>query len=75
MKTAEALYQQYGRKHPPLVDVARDYLGITSAQEVGKRALRNELGGIKGFKMGGKKSPWLCDIEQVAEVLDRLAKG
>lgn len=75
MKTVDALFQQYGRKHPPLIQVARDFLGINDEHEISKRAYKNELGGIKAFRLGSNKSPWLCDIEQVAQVLDDKSKS
>lgn len=75
MKTVETLYQQYGRKYVFLNDIARDYLGINDSTAVGRRALQNDLYGIKPFRLGNRKSPWLCDIEQVAKVLDRIANS
>ena len=74
MKTIDALYQQYGKKYPPLIDVARDFLGLNDEADISKRALRNDLGGIRAFRMGSRKSPWLCDIEQLAEVLEHKSR-
>lgn len=74
MKTAEALYQEFGTKHPRLIDVASKYLGITDESVVSKRALKGDLGGIKPFRLGTRKSPWLCDVDQLADVLDRVVK-
>lgn len=75
MKTVDALFQQYGKKHPALTDVARDFLGLNDEKDISKRALKNDLGGIRAFRMGSQKSPWLCDIEQIAQVLDEKMKG
>lgn len=75
MKTVDALYRQYGKKFPPLMDVARDFLGLNDEADISKRALKNDLGGIRAFRMGSRKSPWLCDIEQIAQVLDEKMKG
>ncbi len=75
MKTADALFQQYGKKHPPLVDIARDYLGITDPYVISRKAAKNDLGGIKAFRLGSNASPWLCDIDQLAKILDEKAKS
>jgi len=38
-------------------------------------AHRNELGGIKAFKLrDSSKAPWLVDIEQLATVLDERSR-
>lgn len=75
MKTADALLKQYGSKHPKLVEVARDYLGLSEEAVVNRRAAKGQLGGIRAFRLGSNKSPWLVDIEQVAEVLDAKSRG
>ncbi len=75
MKTSEALFKQYGKKFVALVDIAPEYLGINDPTRISKLAHRNELGGIRAFRLGSNQSPWLVDIDQLAEVLDRQARG
>lgn len=74
MKTAEALFKQYGKKFVELEIIAAEYLGVTEAKTISRMAHRNELGGIKAFRLGTSKSPWLVDIEQLADVLDAKAR-
>jgi hypothetical protein len=38
-------------------------------------AIKNELGGIKAFRLGSTKSPWLVDIDQLADVLDSRSRS
>lgn len=75
MKTADALFKQYGKKFVPLVQIAEEYLGVNDAHVISKRAHRNELGGIRAFRMGSNQSPWLVDIEQLADVLDSRSRS
>ncbi len=75
MKTADALFKQYGKKFVPLVQIAEEYLGIDDAYVISRKAHRNELGGIRAFRMGSERSPWLVDIEQLADVLDSRARS
>jgi hypothetical protein len=65
LKTAEALFKQYGK----------NYLGITDKKTLSKMAHRNDLGGIKAFRLRGNGSPWLVDIEQLASVLEQKARN
>jgi hypothetical protein len=75
LKTAEALFKQYGKKFVELELVAPDYLGITDKKTLSKMAHRNDLGGIKAFRLRGNGSPWLVDIEQLASVLEQKARN
>lgn len=75
MKTSEALFKQYNKKFVPLVQISTEYLGISDPSVISKMATKNELGGIKAFRMGSAKSPWLVDIEQLADVLDRHSRS
>jgi hypothetical protein len=75
MKTSEALFKQYNKKFVPLLQISTEYLGISDASVISKMALKNDLGGIKAFRMGSTKSPWLVDIEQLADVLDSRSRS
>jgi len=75
MKTSEALFKQYNKKFVPLLQISTEYLGISDASVISKMALKNDLGGIKAFRMGSAKSPWLVDIEQLADVLDSRSRS
>ena len=75
MKTSEALFKQYNKKFVPLLQISTEYLGISDPCVISKMAIKNELGGIKAFRMGSAKSPWLVDIEQLADVLDRHSRS
>ncbi|MGZ8164115.1 MAG: pyocin activator PrtN family protein [Methylobacter sp.] len=74
MKTIDALFAQYGKKFVPLEIIAADFLGVTEPKTISRLAHRNELGGIKAFRLGSTKSPWLVDIEQLADVLDAKSR-
>jgi hypothetical protein len=74
MKTVDALFQQYKKKFVELDIIAADFLGVTEAKTISRLAHRNELGGIKAFRLGSSKSPWLVDIEQLADVLDNKSR-
>ena len=75
MKTSEALFKQYGKKFVPLRQLAEEYLGITDEYSLSKKALKNDLNGIRAFRIGSSKSPWVVDIEQLADVLDSKSRG
>lgn len=74
LKTEDALFKQYGKKHVPLEVVAQDYLGITDKKTLSKMAHRNDLGGLKAFRLRGSGSPWLIDISNLAQVLDEKSR-
>jgi hypothetical protein len=75
MKTIDALFSQYGKKFVELQIIAPEYLGITEPKTLSKMAHRNELGGIKAFKLrDSSKAPWLVDIEQLTTVLDERSR-
>ena len=74
MKTSEALFQQYGKKFVPLLQIAEEYLGITDAVYLSKKAHRNDLNGIRAFRLGSAKSTWMVDIDQLADLLDRRSR-
>ena len=76
MKTSEALFKQYGKKIIPLASIAEEYLGLSDPRTISRNATRNELAGIRAFKlMDSKSAPWLVDIDQLADVLDSRARG
>ncbi len=68
------LFQQYGKKFVPLETIAADFLGITDKKTISKMAHRDDLGGIKAFRLRGNGSPWLVDIADLALVLDRKSR-
>jgi len=73
-KTVDALFSQYKKKFVELEIIAPQYLGVTDKKTLSKMAHKNDLGGIKAFRIRGSGSPWLVDIEQLASVLDAKAR-
>jgi Pyocin activator protein PrtN len=72
--TAEILIQKYGSKHVHLLPIAEEYLGLHDIKTINRKAAKNDLGGIRPFRVRqSKDSPWIVDLEQVADVLDRKA--
>ena len=74
MKTSEALFQQYGKKFVPLIQIAEEYLGITDEYSLSKKAHKNDLNGIKAFRLGSAKSPCVVDIEKLEDLLDSKSR-
>jgi len=75
MKTSEALFRQYGKKFVPLQQISEEYLGITDAATLSKKAGKNDLNGIRAFRLGSAKSKWMVDIDQLADLLDSKSRG
>lgn len=75
IKTVDALFSQYQKKYVELEVIASEYLGITDKKTLSKMAHRGDLGGIRAFRMRGTGSPWLVDIEQLADVLDQKSRN
>jgi len=73
-KTVDALFAQYKRKFVELDVIGNDYLGISDKKTLSKMAHRNDLGGIRAFRMRGNGSPWLVDIDQLANVIDQKSR-
>lgn len=74
IKTVDALFAQYKKRFVELDIVGAEYLGITDKKTLSKMAHRGDLGGIRAFRMRGSGSPWLVDIEQLADVLDAKSR-
>lgn len=72
--TVEALFEQYKKRYVELTVIGPEYLGITDKKLLSKMAHRNDLGGIKAFRLRGRGSPWLVDIEQLAGVLEQKSR-
>lgn len=74
MKTVEALHQKYGDVFIPIERVAADYYGIDNETVAKNYAAKGKFPGLKPFRAGGSKSPWLVSIENLAEALDNQAR-
>lgn len=74
LKTEDALFKQYGKKFVELDAIGPEYLGITDKKTLSKMAHRNDLGGLKAFRLRGSGSPWLIDISDLAQVLDEKSR-
>lgn len=75
MKTVEFLFQKYGEKIVKLNVVAADFYGITDIYTANRMAERKQFPGLHPFRArDSKRSPWLVDIENLADALDNSAR-
>ena len=65
-----ALLAEYGTPHVPLIDVAKKYFGLDEPKAKHKAARADYPFPI--FRAGGQKSPWLVDIADLADYLDKV---
>lgn len=72
--TVDALFEQYKKRYVELDVIGPEYLGVNDRKTLSKLAHKNDLGGIKAFRLRGNGSPWLVDIEQLANVLEQKSR-
>lgn len=76
MKTVDALFQQFGKKFVPLEIVAPEFFGVTEPATISRMAASRKFGSLKPFRArDSNNSPWLVDIENLAQALDERARG
>lgn len=84
ISTGDSLYHKYGNeKIVPASLVLRDFLGLGDSEKplesktITQLIAKDKLAGIKALKLGagGSKAPYFVDVYQVAEVIDRRARG
>jgi len=69
--TFDILLAKHGARYVPLTEMG-EYFGIQDEQQLRLLALKNQLGGIRAFKLReSRKAPYLVDLENVADELDR----
>jgi hypothetical protein len=74
MKTEQILLNKFGDRYVPLEKVAPEYFGINDRRTILRMANRREFNGLVPFKAGiGERAPWLVDLVNLADVLDRRA--
>lgn len=64
-----ALLAEFGTAHVPIVEVARKYFGYEEKKAKGVAASGNFPFPV--FRAGGQKSPWLVDIADLADYIDK----
>ncbi|UOA08362.1 hypothetical protein [Methylobacter sp. S3L5C] len=71
MKTADALFQQYGKKFVSAEIVITEFWGYPCEAfgDITKLIGGNKLNGLKPFRAGKK---YIVDVEQLAGVLDSI---
>lgn len=72
MNTLDALIQKHGGPVARLDEVAEGYLGISS-RKAGELAAGNRLP-IPAHKLGSQKSPWMVNLADLADLIDRKAQ-
>lgn len=76
MKTAEILLQKYGDKFVPLERIAADYYAIDSKKNLTAYVANGAFPGLRPFRARpSSQSPWLVDIDNLAEALESRARG
>jgi Pyocin activator protein PrtN len=72
--TYEILLEKHGNRYVPIIEIG-EYFGVHDEKKLRVQAMSNKLSGIRAFKMrDSRKAPLLVDLENVADVLDRVAK-
>ena len=75
--TADILLEKYSKTKVTLAEFADDFpeiLGVQDKRELNRLAAKQDLGGIRPFKMrNSKRCPWLIDLVQAADAIDRKA--
>ena len=61
---------EYGTTEIPLIKIAPK-LGINSPEVANRKAAKNELP-FKVYRIGDNKRPWLVDIKDFAEYLNKV---
>lgn len=71
MKTADALFKQYGRKFLPAELIIPEYWGYRCDEigDITKLVGKDKLNGLKPFRLGKN---YMIDIDDLALVLDRI---
>lgn len=76
MKTVDILFQKYRDKFIPLTTVAADYYAVNDLKTINRMADKGQFPGLRPFRArDSKKSPYLIDIENLAEALDSRSRG
>ena len=76
MKTVEALYKKYNDKFPRLDQVAADYYGVSDIKTIQRMASKRQFGDLRPFRArDSSKSPYLVDIQNLADVLDQRSRA
>ncbi|WP_026601447.1 pyocin activator PrtN family protein [Methylomonas sp. 11b] len=76
MNTADFLLQKYGEKIVKLAVVAADFYGISDIYTANRMAERKQFPHLKPYRArDSKRSPWLVNIDNLAEALDTMARG
>lgn len=70
MTTLYTLMMEFQTGHIPVVDFAKKYLGMDE-QWTKNMAAKNKLP-FTVFRVGGQKSPWLLDINEAVNFLDKM---
>jgi len=71
MNTVLLLMTQYESPVIPLKEIHEAYFGIKTHEEAAKKAIHNDLP-IPAMKLGGRKSPWLVNIVDLAAHIDKI---
>jgi len=71
MNTLERLQLEFEGPTAALVDISSKYLGI-SAKKAGDYAAAGTLA-VPAFRLGSQKSPWLVNLTDLADLIDRKA--
>ena len=71
--THEVLLARYGSPTVPLVDIAEEFLGLSSrkAQEY---ANKGQLP-LPAFRLGSRKSPYQVHLKDLAKLIDQQASA
>ena len=70
MNNYQSLLITYGKPHVPLAAIAKDYLAPMSDKTLKVRASNHQLP-FPAFREDSQKGPWLVDLRDLAEYLDK----
>ena len=69
MDTARLLIEQHGTRDIPVDRICAELLGLTPA--AARNAIRLGRFPLPTYRLGGRKSPLLVSVDDLAELLDR----